>query len=219
MPRVGAATRERILSAAERLFAERGLGRVSLNEINAAARQRNTSAVHYHFKSREQLVQAVLDRHVGQIDERRRGLLEELDRAGDADLAALVRVLVEPLAEKLDHRSGRAFLCIQAELAPQVARPLPATRGLTERVGRHLAAELPEPVARVRGDLAQLLLFPALAERARREDGRRASREDRGLFVEELVDALVGVLAAPVSERTRRLLSAGAAQPARRSAR
>ena len=219
MPRAGTATRERILSAAERLFAQRGTAQVSLKEINSAAGQRNTAAVHYHFKSREQLLQAVLEPHLVEVDERRRDLLDGLEADGAADLAALVRVLVEPLAAKLDDVSGRSFLCIQAELAPQASRPRPSTRGLMERVGHALAGELPEPVVRARGDLAQLLLFPALAERARREGGRRATRADREFFVAGLMDALVGVLSAPVSERTRQLLPGAKRRVARRARR
>ena len=206
MPRAAAATRERILGAAERLFAERGTGQVSLKEINAAAGQRNTAAVHYHFKNREQLLRAVLEPHLADVDERRRELLDGLDAGGATNLASLVRVLVEPLAAKLDDKSGRSFLCIQAELAPQESKPRPSTRRLMKLVGEALARQLPEPVARSRGELAQLLLFPALSERARREAGRRDDRGGRELFVEGLIDALVGVLSAPVSERSRRLL-------------
>ncbi len=217
MPRAAAATRERILGAAERLFAERGTGQVSLKEINAAAGQRNTAAVHYHFKNREQLLRAVLDPHLGEVDGHRRELLDALEAEGEGNLAALVRVLVEPLAAKLDDASGRCFLRIQAELAPQQARPGPSTRRLMRLVGRALAGDLPEPVVRSRGDLAQLLLFPALAERARRESGRRATRSDRALFTEGLIDALVGVLRAPVSDRSRRLLGAGKRSGARRA--
>ena len=54
------ATRARIVAACERLFAERGIERVSLNEIVAAAGQRNASAIHYHFGDREGLMERVL---------------------------------------------------------------------------------------------------------------------------------------------------------------
>ena len=71
-----ATTPDRLLDAAARLFAERGVDNVSIAEIVRAAGQRNTSAVHYHFGSRDEILRAVLARHVPAIAERRRELLE-----------------------------------------------------------------------------------------------------------------------------------------------
>ena len=52
-----------ILTAAERMIAERGVD-VPLREIGAAADQRNNSAVQYHFKTRAGLVEAIGRAHV-----------------------------------------------------------------------------------------------------------------------------------------------------------
>jgi AcrR family transcriptional regulator len=57
--------RERLIRAAESLFAERGLDAVSLREILAAAEVGNSSAVQYHFGDRSGLVRAVLANHHG----------------------------------------------------------------------------------------------------------------------------------------------------------
>ena len=54
--------RRSLVAAGERLFAERGIRAVSLREINKAAGQRNSSALHYHFGSREGLLRALLAR-------------------------------------------------------------------------------------------------------------------------------------------------------------
>ena len=51
--------RDAILLAAERLLAEYGMHGASLRQISEAAGQKNTSAIHYHFGSREQLIEAV----------------------------------------------------------------------------------------------------------------------------------------------------------------
>jgi AcrR family transcriptional regulator len=53
-------TRARLIEAAIRLFAERGVDGVSLRAAAEAAGARNTAAVHYHFKDREGLLQACL---------------------------------------------------------------------------------------------------------------------------------------------------------------
>ena len=56
-------TRRQLVSAAETLFAERGIEGVSLREINAAAGMRNATALQYHFHDRYGLVKAVLAKH------------------------------------------------------------------------------------------------------------------------------------------------------------
>jgi AcrR family transcriptional regulator len=198
MPREATATRAALLDAAARLFAERGPESVSLAEINSAARQKNTAAVHYHFRNRDGLLAALLEPHQAAIDARRQELLDALapDRAGD--LRALTRVLVLPLAERLDDAAGRRMLRLQARMTPRHDAVQPATGALVARVNRAVGKRLPPSVARTRGELVQLMLFPALAERARREEEKRSSRRDRRAWVEALIDAVVGILAAPV---------------------
>ena len=53
------ATRARIVSAAERLFAERGIDATTLAQINRAANQRNRSAVQYHFGNKQGVIHAI----------------------------------------------------------------------------------------------------------------------------------------------------------------
>jgi AcrR family transcriptional regulator len=55
-------TRERLLQAAIRLFAEQGIDRISIKMISDAAGNRNKSAVGYHFESKQGLIEAVLRR-------------------------------------------------------------------------------------------------------------------------------------------------------------
>jgi AcrR family transcriptional regulator len=59
----GAATRERILAAAERLFAERGYAGVSMPAIAAAAGI-TAGAIYKHFESKEQLFFTIVRRAV-----------------------------------------------------------------------------------------------------------------------------------------------------------
>ena len=47
-------TREELILAAERLFSEFGIDAVSLRQINAAARQRNSSAAHSLIQYRDE---------------------------------------------------------------------------------------------------------------------------------------------------------------------
>lgn len=59
-------TRERILRAAERAFGDKGHARATLAEIARAAGIRRPSLL-YHFGSKEQLYEAVLERAFGQL--------------------------------------------------------------------------------------------------------------------------------------------------------
>lgn len=216
MPRTGDSTKRSILNAAERLFAERGPAAVSLNEINQAARQRNRAAVHYHFKNRDGLLAAVLARHLDEIDAKRGALLDGIELGGEAGLDALARALVLPLADKLDDKSGRCYLRIQSGLLTREARPRAATARLISRVSEKLEGILPPAIAEARGHLLPHLVFAALAERARLEERQRNARRGRELFIENLVDAVVGILSVAPSERTARCTAAGATPPGKR---
>ena len=95
-------TKERILDAAERLFADHGFQATSMRDITQEAGV-NLAAVNYHFGSKEALLIAVLHRTTAPVNQAR---LERLDRleaaAGDAAVPTeqLVRAFLTPLFEK-----------------------------------------------------------------------------------------------------------------------
>src|SRR5262245_27829305 len=91
-----------LILAAERLFAERGIEAVALRHVNQAANQRNMSAAHYHFGSREGLVRAVLMYRWPDLDRRRGAMLEE--RSGKRDLRFYLEAFILPLVEELQPR-------------------------------------------------------------------------------------------------------------------
>jgi AcrR family transcriptional regulator len=90
-------TRTAILNAAERLYAERGFGDVTLRDIVAAA-DVNLAAVNYHFGSKDELIaELFVSRSLATNRER----LQELKAAeekggGRADIADVLRALVGP---------------------------------------------------------------------------------------------------------------------------
>jgi len=86
-------TKDRILDAAERLFAKDGIEATSLRAITAEAGV-NLAAVNYHFQSKDALIRAVIARRVVPINQRRLDLLDACEKAaGDGPL---------PLEEVLD---------------------------------------------------------------------------------------------------------------------
>ncbi len=219
MTRSPDATRVRLVDAAERLFAERGVGGVSLREINRVAGARNAIAVQYHFGDRTGLVRAVLDRHRHDIEARRHAMLDQIDADGEADLRTYAAALVRPPASKLADESGRLHLQIWAEL---LNRPRAGEAGDDDRGGS---------IARWRRGVAPLLDVQAVRVHRRftairttaAELGRRAAtrpHSDDRLFVSHLIDLVAGILAAPVSAETVRLADErDAARPARSPAR
>ena len=94
-------TKERILDAAERLFAEQGFAGTSLRQITTEA-EVNLAAVNYHFHSKESLVSAVLGRKMGPANARRSELLDQVLReAGTSQPAIeeLLRAFLQPIFE------------------------------------------------------------------------------------------------------------------------
>jgi AcrR family transcriptional regulator len=106
-------TKERILDTAERLFSERGYSATSLRAIIAEA-DVNLASVHYHFDSKEALLEAVFLRRAVPANEERLQLLERCEReAGDGppELRKVIEAFVVPafLQAKDPARGGPVF--------------------------------------------------------------------------------------------------------------
>ena len=100
MARSAVETRSRLLEAAERLFAERGIDGVSLREINQAAGARNAIALQYHFKDRSGMLAAILAKHHPDVEARRHALLDEYEAGDSGNVRLLAAALVRPMAAK-----------------------------------------------------------------------------------------------------------------------
>lgn len=68
-------TRQRIIDAAEKLFAEKGFNNTTMRAITGLA-EVNLAAVNYHFGSKESLLQEVFERHIFPLNKKRRQRLE-----------------------------------------------------------------------------------------------------------------------------------------------
>lgn len=216
MPTSSVPGRDRILDAAERLMAERGVHAVSLREINVAAEQRNASSVQYHFGNRDGLVAAVIGRHMQRIDAERNALLDALEARGRVTPHDVVGTLVLPLVTALATPSGRSYLRIVDELLelPTSAGWDAGLRGLNrslDRAARLLARPLralPPPLREARRALCTTFLLRALASRARALDDTdaRPSLDDAD-FAANLIDVLTAGLLVSPSRAARRTVS------------
>jgi AcrR family transcriptional regulator len=90
-------TRGAILAAAERLYADRGFGDVTLRDIVAAA-DVNLAAVNYHFGSKDELIaELFVTRSLALNRQRLRELkAAEEEGGGTADISDILRALVGP---------------------------------------------------------------------------------------------------------------------------
>src|SRR5271169_2295413 len=70
-------TREAILTAAERLFAEHGVYAVSNRQVSEAAGQGNNAAVGYHFGTKADLVRAIETKHRIPIEQLREQMVAQ----------------------------------------------------------------------------------------------------------------------------------------------
>lgn len=92
-------TKQRILDAAEELFAQTGYYATSLRQITQLAAV-NLAAVNYHFGSKEELLEAVIQRHIGPLNDQRRHLLEqELQQAKEEGRRPRARQIMNALVE------------------------------------------------------------------------------------------------------------------------
>lgn len=201
-------SREALILAAERLFAESGLNGVSLRQINDAAGQRNTSAIQYHFGNRDALVEAVFVHRMQYINPRRNALLDDISTAnGSTDLRALVSAMAWPLADELRPRpEGNYFLRFLAQAARAEgfivllsAPHLSTGRQRAREAITALISYLPPKIAEIRlmtiGEMAinALAVFEA--------DGSGNS-SDLEFKVEALIDMITSSVLAPVSTQT-----------------
>ncbi|OIJ64629.1 TetR/AcrR family transcriptional regulator [Streptomyces mangrovisoli] len=201
------ATRELILTAAERLFAERGVHMVSNRQVSEAAGQGNNAAVGYHFGTKADLVRAIVRRHAGPIEEIRVRLVAGV--GPDAGVRDWVDCLVRPIPAHLADLDGPTWyarFCAQVmtdpamyEIMVEESLTSPTLRQAIEGLNRQLSA-LPAEVRAERGAMARELILHICAERERAlADGVPTYRATWHDAATGLVDALVGVWLAPVT--------------------
>jgi len=198
----GPETREKLIRAAEEIFAAQGVDGAQLRDIVARAGQGNPSAVQYHFGSRAGLLDAVM---AGRQARTEQVLAPLLDAAPD-DTHALVAALVTAEASELRTDRGRRCLRISAQLSHESGvrsrTPHPTLAGtrywrLIERIEARLAADgLPEPLRLERLDLALTVVGAAMADRARQYLDGVEPLTGEALFLADLVETTTALLRA-----------------------
>ena len=107
-------TKDRILGAAEELFAQHGFLGTSLRQVTSRA-DVNIAAVNYHFGSKENLINEVFRRRMDEMSRQRLSQLEQASKDRPGELEAVLAAFVEPaLAVARDRQGGAAFIRVIA---------------------------------------------------------------------------------------------------------
>lgn len=112
------ATRTRILDAAERLFARSGYDGVSVREIMREA-DSQLGLMSYYFTSKEALLEAVVGRRSGVLNDRRRARLATISGTDDSSIEKVVDVLLAPYFELMgeEGEAWTSYAKLNAQLA------------------------------------------------------------------------------------------------------
>jgi AcrR family transcriptional regulator len=200
-------TRELILTAAERLFAENGVVVVSNRQVSEAAGQGNNAAVGYHFGTKEDLVRAIVQSHTARMERVRLRLLAE--HGDSADLRDWVACLVRPVTDHLDTLGSPSWYArfaaqvmtdpVLREIVIDDALTAPSLQRALDGLNRCLAT-LPLPVRLDRNNMARHLIVHTCAEYERAlATGEAPAQSSWHGMATGLVDAIVGLLTAPVT--------------------
>jgi AcrR family transcriptional regulator len=107
-------TKERILGAAETLFARHGFAGASLRQVTAAANV-NLAAVNYHFGSKDNLIEEVFRRRLDELNARRQAALAAAIASEAPTLEGVLGAFIRPALElSLDPSGGHAFMRVLA---------------------------------------------------------------------------------------------------------
>jgi AcrR family transcriptional regulator len=205
--KAGDETRLQLMCVAERLFAQRGVDAVSLNEIVQAAKV-NSAAIHYHFRTRERLIEAIIRERQPVWGERRLAMVRELEEREDVTAREVVTALVEPIAALKTHPWGDDYINFLGDVASHRRYAV-----ILHTVGDHYTPPYLKQLARVtphvpdhiriaRFAYAHEFLYHALAATDRRVAMwlQTIGESSAAWTTDDFIDLLTGALTAPVHE-------------------
>ena len=126
----GDQTKEKILTAAEKLFAKNGFDGVSMRDVGRAA-EVPFALITYHFHTKLGLYQALFRRRQDLLSTRRLERLRTIQVTGDRhlDIHRIAAAIVEPLIDIQDLPGGQDFVRL---IAREICDPLESERGIVE---------------------------------------------------------------------------------------
>ena len=132
-------TKQKIIEAAERLIAEQGYAATSLRQIIGEAGV-NLASVHYHFGSKEELLDELIARKVNPVNERRLKMLERAvaDAApGTPPVEKILEAFMAPMAQAAS--GSPQFVKVMGRIQAEGLRESIAARHFKPVSGRFMA--------------------------------------------------------------------------------
>jgi AcrR family transcriptional regulator len=105
-------TKNKILDAAESLFATQGFNGTSLREITSQA-EVNLAAVNYHFGSKKELIKSVMSRYMNELSPRLESALVEVCERDNLNLLEVFSAFIEPLLSLNDFKENGTSYFLQ----------------------------------------------------------------------------------------------------------
>ncbi len=203
-------TRNRLMRAMEKLSAEKGSENVSVKELIEEAGQKNESVLQYHFGGKEGLLAAIHKARFTQTQVKRREMLaESLAKKISPSVRELCRLLVGPTFQlcKSDpgHRQwAKAWGAKNAALVhPTLEEEMIDEGNSVQIITNLLKSSLPHlDDTMFENRCLNVVRFSNLSmSNQTREKGGFSGRKAE-LFLSNLVDLLVGMFMAEVSDET-----------------
>jgi AcrR family transcriptional regulator len=211
----------RLKSAAQRLFATRGIDGATVRDLITAAGQRNNASLSYYFGSKEELARELIIDGAKILDERRRAMLRSLEDGGrKPSVREVLEVLSLPVVELSAEPSQASYLQMIANLELNdrafVREALANTwnygyRRCVDHLLR-LIPDVPRQLLKQRISLAVIYMNAVGAARERSVGTPGESRLWSNTYsVSNVLDTIQAMLEAPPSEQT--LAAAGLRDP------
>jgi len=205
-------TKEKILDAAEKLFVDNGFSATSLRGIIKEAGV-NTASVHYHFGSKEGLIEAVFKRRVAGLNRERLELLDALEAQYSdrpVPLEDVIRSFLLPVMKR--HCAGGVEEAIPKLMGRAITEP-EGLHGTIRDAFKEIAARFGEAIARAMPGLSPeevewrlhmvvgAMVFTVIAPRIHRGKTRKFRwSQDHDEATERLVRFLAAGMRAPMPE-------------------
>jgi len=208
--------RQVLMLKAQELFASKGIDAVSLNEINKAAGQRNTSALHYHFGNKQGLISAIIYEHYAAIDQHINQQLDHFEALPIEQQTPrnLLRAIVTPFSQQLDTQAGVDYLLIVSQMFGKgtelILEGHPSGQDhARQRIFNRFEAtfsDIPPQVRATKTVLCASLMFNALATYAQSMLTEEQNQlGEKTLFISNLIDSLTAIADTKPSVETLKL--------------
>ena len=132
-------TRQKILDAAERLFGEIGYSATSLRHIISEAGV-NLAAIHYHFGSKQDLLDQVIMRKAGPMNECRLNLLDQYEAEASPEPASIEKIVEAFMMPIVLVDKNPEFVKLMGRVLAEGLMPEIAQRNFQPMISRFLSA-------------------------------------------------------------------------------